>query len=69
MGRKHRLDLAGLHAIPAYLELIIDSAKVFDFRPVTPRRVSGPIEAAARDGAEWIRDEPFSGHPGQIQIA
>ncbi len=59
MAQQRGLDLAGLDAKTAQLDLVVDAAQEFEVAigQIT-REVPGPIEARARVGTEGIGDEP-----------
>src|SRR5438270_13363810 len=63
-----RLDLLEFHSKSANLDLAIPAAGIHDF-PIglTYREVAGLVQTLAR-GAEWIRNEPFRGRVGLMEV-
>jgi len=65
---QRRLDLAGLDAVAAQLELIVVAAEEFELAIRQPaREIAGAVEASA--GPEGIGHEPLGGQCGAAQIA
>ncbi len=65
-----RLDLAGLDAQAAQLELLVDAAEVFE-RAVgqVARQVAAAVHALARRGREGIGHEALGAQRGAVQVA
>ncbi len=69
MPEQRRLDLAGLDAEAAQLDLLVRAPDEIQHAVGAPaRQIAGAVHAAAR-GAEWVGDEPFGGQPAPPQIA
>src|SRR5207342_519499 len=72
-----RLDLAQFDAIAAYLDLVVEASQMLEVALGSPAAaVTGAIEqcrvkseGAARRGGKTIRDEPFLGQLGTLQVS
>ena len=70
MAQQRGLDLTGLDAKAAQLDLVVDAAQELEVavRQIT-RKVSGPVEARAHVGTEGIGDEPIRRELRAVEIA
>ena len=68
-GQERRLDLPGLDADTAYLDLEVKAAQELDLPSRQPaRQVAGPVQTGARLGGEWVGDEARRRQVGACQI-
>ena len=70
MGCKHGLDLAGLDAEPAHLDLMIAATEILDVDAGSPTGpITGSIQSRARRERVRIREESFRRACRQTEIA
>src|SRR5581483_12119445 len=70
LSPQHRLDLAKLDAMPAQLDLVIETAVVIEQSIVSPvRAVAAAIEPGAPPAAEGIRHEARGRQIGPADVA